>query len=330
MAVLGFLSFLYRQIFTTLPVPTGSYAGQTVVVTGSNIGLGKEAARHFARLGASTIILAVRNLRKGKDAKAEIEKDTNCGPNVLQVWEVDMASYASVKAFAARITTDLPRIDIFIENAGKATGIYTKAEDNESSITINVISTFLLAALVLPKLKESAEKYGIRPVLTIVASAVHATAKFTERNAPEEKIFDMLSDEAVFEKNKVDRYPVSKLLEVLAVQAIGERYPADSYAVTINCTSPGLCRSGLARELSDDSFHIQRSPIARSTEHGSRALVHAGSQGPESHGKYLSDCVISPTRGLAAGKGSKELRDRVWRELTQKLESIQPGVTRGF
>jgi len=238
----SFPKFIYQQLTITLPVPSASYAGKTVIITGSNTGLGKEAARHFARLGASTLILAVRSVDKGNAAKADIEASTKVGPDVIQVWELDLGKYDSVKAFAARVN-ELPRVDILIENAGIATGKYTKFDGGESTITVNVFSTFLLAALVLPKLKETAEKFGVRPTLTIVASEVHAWAKFPERKAPAGKIFDALNDESKWDKAKEDRYLVSKLLEVLAVQAIGELCPADKYPVTINCVNPGLCHS---------------------------------------------------------------------------------------
>ena len=237
------LKFFYDQLFLTLPTPTSSYAGQTVIVTGSNIGLGKEATRHFARLGASTVILAVRSLEKGHEAKADIESSTGRKPGVVQVWELDMASYASVKAFARRVADELPRVDIVIENAGKATGKFENAEGNESTITVNVVSTFLLAALLLPKLRRVADKYCIRPTLTIVTSEVHAWAAFKEREAPEGKIFNLLSDEDSWEKYKPDRYLVSKLLEVLAIQALADRNSGATSPVTLNCVNPGFCHS---------------------------------------------------------------------------------------
>lgn len=237
------LRFLYNQIFITLPTPTGSYTGQTVIITGANTGLGKEAARHFAHLGASTVILAVRTLSKGEAAKSDIEATTKCDPNVIQVWSLDMCSYDSVRDFAARVERDLPRVDIMIENAGITTYTFRRAEDGESMITTNVVSTFLLASLVLPKLRETAQKFNIRPTLTIVTSETHAWAKFEEQKAPEGELFEMLSDESIWEKRKGDRYLTSKLLEVLAVQRIGELYPRDSYPVTINCVNPGFCHS---------------------------------------------------------------------------------------
>lgn len=67
--------------------------------------------------------------------------------------------------------------------------------------------------------------------------------------------------------------------------------------------------------------------LCRSTEVGSRTLVYGASAGPESHGQYLPDCVITPTRGLSKGEEGAKLQARVWEELKAKLEAIRPGVT---
>jgi NAD(P)-dependent dehydrogenase (short-subunit alcohol dehydrogenase family) len=234
-------SFLQSQLFVSLPKPTASFAGKTVIVTGSNVGLGKEAARHYAGLGASTVILAVRNVEKGEAAKLDIDQSTGCGPDVVKVWHLDLASYQSVKDFAARATKELSRIDVLLENAAISTWTFTMAEDNESSITVNVVSTFLLALLMIPKLKETAQKFNIRPVLTIVSSEAHIFANWVEKTAPEGELFKTMNDKKT--ASMVNRYPVSKLLEVFVVREIAERTPAESYPITLNCLNPGLCKS---------------------------------------------------------------------------------------
>lgn len=321
------MGFIYTQLFYRPPYPTGSYAGQTVVVTGSNTGLGKEAARHYARLGASTLILAVRDLDKGNAAKHDIESTTNCGKNVIQVWKLDMASYASVQKFAARLDAELDRVDVFIANAGVARFKYSTAEDNETTITVNVVSTFLLAALVVPKLKATAAKYHVRPHLTITSSGAHNHTTFPQKSAPDGEIFTTLSDKATAEKYWDGQYPVSKLLEVFAVRTIAEKHPAPEYPITVNCVNPGLCHSELARDHPTWAFWLFKLLIARSTEVGSRTLVDAAAQGPETHGKYLSECAIAEPSPVVTGEGGKEVQDRVWAELAKKLEAIKPGVT---
>jgi retinol dehydrogenase-12 len=90
----------------------------------------------------------------------------------VKVWQLDLGSSASVIAFAERCEKELDRLDIVLENAGISTSKFELVEDNESTITVNVISTFLLAHLLVPKLKETARKYNIRPVIAIMASGV--------------------------------------------------------------------------------------------------------------------------------------------------------------
>ena len=66
---------------------------------------------------------------------------------------------------------------------------------------------------------------------------------------------------------------------------------------------------------------------ARTSEVGSRTLIHGASAGADSHGQYVPDTKITPTKGLTAGKAGAELQSRIWTELKEILEKIQPGVT---
>lgn len=67
--------------------------------------------------------------------------------------------------------------------------------------------------------------------------------------------------------------------------------------------------------------------LARSTEVGSRTLVHAATQGAETHGQYLSDCKVAPpSEYVLSAEGYKD-QNRVWEELCAKLEAVKPGIT---
>lgn len=184
------MGFLYSQFFTTLPYPTRSFSGQTIIVTGSNVGLGLEAARHFTRLGAAKVILAVRSLSKGEAAKQSIEETTD-RKDVVEVWHLDLGNYESVKEFSKK-AQGLDRIDALVENAGVASTSWSVMEENETTITINVVSTFLLGLLMLPKLRESGQRFNITPHLSITCSEVHAWTSFKQRTST--NIFDALND----------------------------------------------------------------------------------------------------------------------------------------
>ena len=188
--VIATMSFIISQLFTRLPYPKHSFSGQTVIVTGSNTGLGLEAARHFTRLDAGKVILAVRTQSKGEAAKESIEKSTN-RKGVVEVWYLDLGSYESVKEFANK-AEKLDRLDILVENAGIARRYWSVLEDNEATITTNVVSTFLLGILLLPKMRETGQKFNIAPHLSITCSEVHSWSPFKERNS--ESIFGTLND----------------------------------------------------------------------------------------------------------------------------------------
>lgn len=66
---------------------------------------------------------------------------------------------------------------------------------------------------------------------------------------------------------------------------------------------------------------------ARTTEEGSRTLVHAAQAGPQSHGEFLMDCKVSAPSKFVLSADGKKAEERVWKELSGKLEKIQPGVT---
>lgn len=321
-----FLTLLHSQYFKTPPYPENSFEGKTVIVTGSNIGLGLEAARHITRLGAEKVILAVRSVEKGEQAKKSIEESTK-RTGVVEVWQLDLASYESVKSFSERALS-LPRLDVLLENAGIATSKYNLAEENEATITTNVVSTFLLALLLLPKLKETAKLHNTKPHLVIVSSEVHFLTNLPERR--QSSIFDALNDKQ--KARMTDRYNVSKLLEVFAVRQIVAEYCPDisKYPVVINLINPGFCHSGLMRETGSWQFIIKWIMNARTTEVGGRTLVDAACKGPDSHGKYLSDCEIhDPAPFVMSAEGSKTQK-RVWKELSEKLEHIQPGILEGI
>lgn len=117
-----------------------------------------------------------------------------------------MNSYDSIRAFDARVQK-LYRLDGVLENAGIMSKYFKIVAGYEAVITTNVISTFLLALLLLPKLRETKERFGTRPVLSIVASDLHFIAKFPERDADD--IFAALNNQK--SELGVERYGTLKL-----------------------------------------------------------------------------------------------------------------------
>ncbi|RYP10953.1 hypothetical protein DL765_007956 [Monosporascus sp. GIB2] len=316
------MSWYYSQLFIKPPYPTKSFEGQVVLVTGSNVGLGFEAARHFARLKAARVILAVRNFKAGEAAKQAIETSTK-RPGCCEVWHLDLASFASIKEFGERAAT-LPRLDIVVENAAVANPeTFMTAEGHERHVTVNVISTFLLGFLLLPTLQTTAKTFPkSTPHLTFVTSEMHKMTEFPERHADD--LFEALDNEQT--TNMAERYSTSKLLEVLLVRELASRLVGTG--VVVNMVNPGLCHSQLARDYGW-GFWLFKLMFARTTEVGSRTLVAGASADASSHGTYMSDGVVAEDRlsdFVKSDEGASTQR-KLWTQLRGHLESIAPGCT---
>jgi len=287
-----------------------------------------EAARHITRLGAAKVILGVRSVSKGETAKKSIEESTKTN-GVVEVWQLDLSSYASVEEFAAR-ANKLARLDVLLCNAGIATQEWNLAEGNEATITVNVVSTYLLALLCLPRLKETAQQNNKQTYSVIVSSEVHFMTKLPYlRKDPNASIFDVLNDKNA--NIMGDRYNASKLLEVFSSrQMVADYCPSKEYPVITNFLTPGLCHSELMREAAFLGRIVKFILGARTTEVGSRTLVHATQAGPESHGQYLSDCTVTAPSPFVTSKEGKDLQAKVWKDLSEKLEGIHPGIFNNF
>ncbi|ATZ45365.1 hypothetical protein BCIN_01g01610 [Botrytis cinerea B05.10] len=325
-----FTSFLYSQLFVTLPIPTHDFTNQTIIITGSNTGLGLEAARHVSRLNAHLLILAVRSQSKGQDAKTSILASTGRPESSIEVWSLDMQSPSSIQDFCSK-ANKLPRIDAVLANAGIMTKYFKLVEGHESTVMTNVIGTFQLVFGLLPKLKESAKEFDIQPRVSIVASDLHFIAKFKE--AKEKEIFKALNDEKTSELD-LERYATTKLLQVFGVRELAQKLTRDSDSVSpsviANCMTPGACKSDFHRE--DQGFDkfkkwLLSALLARSTEAGSRTLVAGIAAGEESHGEYMADCLVAETGPLVRGPEGMKLQKKVWDQLMTELEKIQPGVS---
>jgi NAD(P)-dependent dehydrogenase (short-subunit alcohol dehydrogenase family) len=165
---------IFAEQYVKLPVliDRDTCSGKTYIVTGANSGIGLETARHLVRGLASRVILAVRNTEAGGKAKAEIERTTG-RKDIAEVWQLDLASYASVMDFASRAKKELDRVDGLVQNAGVMLDKWTVSEGGmETCMTVNVVSTMFLGVLLMPVLMESAKRHNINPRIVFLVSGL--------------------------------------------------------------------------------------------------------------------------------------------------------------
>lgn len=290
----------YQNLPATTPYPATQLHSQTVIVTGSNTGLGLEAARHIARLNCGHLILAVRSVSCGEAARESILASTKRAPDTVSVWELDQTSFKSVRMFMERAAA-LPRLDAVVLSAGVATRTWERTKDGwERTLQVNVLSTALLALRLLPTLVASGRVHTDAPTprLVVVSSEVHFWTDLgaTVRNAPSS--LAVLNDEVYFRRPGIaeERYSVSKVLDVFLTRELAELVLREAPGkVVVNTVNPGLCHSELGRDNELGwGFWAMKAVFARTTEKGSRTLVDAATRGVDSHGQYLSNSSVQP------------------------------------
>ncbi|KAJ9302074.1 hypothetical protein DTO271G3_940 [Paecilomyces variotii] len=320
MVMLRLTAEQYRKL--PILVDEKTCIGRTYIITGGNSGLGLETARHLVAASAESVVLAVRNLKAGEVAKNDIEKTADrkgvvqtCRPTPLQ-------------SFVKKITDEFDRIDGFICNAGLMIDAWSQCEGMETSLFVNVISTVFLGVLMMPKLKECANKFNIKPTLVFIVSVLGYTAKGEMDKSRNGVIFDGLNDQKRADMDA--RYALTNLVEECAVRQFAALCPVERTGVIIAMVAPGLCSTGLgrdARTFTKIMHEAVRAMMARTAEEGSRTILHGLLVGEEGHGKLLSGCKIKefwvPT-WLTNEEGQK-LQKGIWDELVFRLESVQPG-----
>ncbi|GAA1945186.1 SDR family oxidoreductase [Kitasatospora viridis] len=127
-------------------------SGRLAVVTGATSGIGYHTARRLALAGAE-VVLAVRNTAKGESAAARIRSNSpDAGP--VSVAELDLASLASVKAFAEALLERGTPVDALVNNAGvmAVPGHRTTEDGFELQFGTNYLGHFALTGRLLPLL----------------------------------------------------------------------------------------------------------------------------------------------------------------------------------
>ncbi|KAH7310884.1 hypothetical protein B0I35DRAFT_439841 [Stachybotrys elegans] len=316
------MSGLFRALIaqlSPLPYPTSDCTGKTVIVTGANTGLGLEAARHFVRLNAKKVILGCRDVGRGNAAKANIEASAERDGPVIEVWPLDLECFDSLEEFCER-ANKLEQLHIVVQNAGIQTTDKRLVHGFESQIMVNVISTFLMALMLLPALQRSGTPENPSH-MSIVGSNAH---KFATVNAErEQSILRSCPGMSL-------QYAYSKLLILLAARELAESLGDTNgqHAVVLNVMEPGLCRSDLFRNARFPvswMMAVALPLLGRTSEIGSRCLVHASTAGQESHGRYLEDCGFGHEAGFVSTDKGRMAQEKVFKELLAIAESRSLG-----
>ncbi len=215
--------------WTAADVPDQS--GRVAVITGSNTGIGYEAAAVLAERGAH-VVLAVRNLDKGKDAAARTAAQS---PNAdVTLRELDLTSLDSIRNASNDLRAAYPRIDLLINNAGvMMTPRGTTKDGFELQFGTNHLGHFALTGQVLEN------------VLPVVGSRVVTISSQGHRG---DRIrFDDLQWERGY--NRTFAYAQSKLANLLFTYELARRLAAKGVPTIAVAAHPGSANTELTRDL---------------------------------------------------------------------------------
>ena len=123
---------------------TFDLTGKTALVTGAKRGIGRGMAEALAEAGADVIGVSA-TLADGSDVQQTVE----AMGRKFTPYACDFADRRAVKAFAAQVLSDHPRIDILINNAG--TILRTPAADHPDDMWDTVIEVNLNAQFILTR-----------------------------------------------------------------------------------------------------------------------------------------------------------------------------------
>ena len=184
------------------------FKGQTVLITGAAVGIGRAAAMKFAQKGAKVVLVDV-NQDKLEITKKELLEYSD---DVL-AFICDVSDINSVNQVVEQVFEVFGKVDILINNAAiwREWGIFEEApiEQWNRYFDINVMGTVYFTRAVIGRMKEN--KFG--------------------------RIINIASVAGVYGKAKMVEYSATKGAVIAMSKALAKEVA--SYGITVNSIYPG-------------------------------------------------------------------------------------------
>lgn len=288
-------------------------SGKLYVITGANSGLGLVTARELAKKGAR-VVLACRSVDKAESAASSIRE---AGGKDVEVEKLDLASLASVRAFAERFRASKRALDGLVNNAGLMALPRTLTEDGfEMQLGTNHLGHFALTALLFPAIVEAKTARIVN-----VSSLVHKRGKMA---------FDDLMGERRYDKWAA--YAQSKLANLLFTRELAKRLATKHPSILATAAHPGYSATDLQRKgpeaegsaIAGAIMKFGNALFAQSAERGALATLRALGDPTAKSGEYFGpggpfEIVGAPIAvdTSAAAKSDADAR-RLW-DLSEEL-----------
>jgi len=289
-------------------------SGRTFVVTGANSGLGYVTTQELARHGGH-VIMAVRNEEKGRKALGRLRAEQ---PDAsLELRHLDLSDLDSVRAFAASVTADVPRIDVLVNNAGimMCPRSLTK-QGFESQFATNHLGHFALTGLLLATLKA-----GLDARVVTVSSTQHKRGSIH---------FDDLNGEQHYAR--VAFYAQSKFANVLFGLEFDRRLRSSGVPVKSVLAHPGYSATNLQSTgptgLMNFGLKFSNWLVAQDARIGALDQLYAATDPTVEGGQFIGPDGRAEAKGyptlvqpVEAAKDPQTAR-RLW-SLSEELTGVQ-------
>jgi NAD(P)-dependent dehydrogenase (short-subunit alcohol dehydrogenase family) len=291
--------------------------GKTAVVTGANSGLGYETTRALARKGVH-IVLAVRDPSKGSQAVKRLQVELPGAS--LDVIQLDLASLASIRAFAECYMAQYPALDLLINNAGVMAIPYRETADGfEMQFGVNHLGHFALTGLLLPQVLSTA---GARVVT--VSSTYHRRGKLD---------FDRVNGQDSYQR--WEAYSRSKLANLLFAYELQRKLKACGADAISVAAHPGYAATNLqlAGPRMDGArfmkavMSLSNKLFAQSAAMGALPVLFAATDPGVNGGDYIGPGGLMVLRGYPKKMQSSDAsRDRQAAEELWALSEELTGI----
>lgn len=290
--------------------------GKTAIITGANSGLGLETAKTFVRLGAR-VILAVRDLEKGKAAEQEIREESPKAP--IEVMKLDLSDLESVRAFAEGFISRFDSLDLLINNAGVMTPPYAKTKDGfELQFGSNHLGHFALTGLLLPLL------------LRTENSRVVTLSSLAHRNSAID--FDNLGGSKGYKAMKF--YGQSKLANLMFATELDKRLKQHGLSTVSVACHPGISSTNLFKIGGREMPRIFKGLMNRYLQPatmGALPTVYAATDPGITGGEYIGPDGKGQRKGYPTlEKPDPAVNDEATREKLWDVSEKLTGVTFDF
>lgn len=278
-----------------------SLVGKVILITGGNLGLGKQTALDLAKHNPSELWIAARSADTGNAAVEEIKK---AAPEVqVHFLRLDLSSFESVKEAARSFLSSVSRLDLFYMNAGIMGGPHVMTEDGyERQFGTNHMGHALLFKLLKPLMLKTASMPGADVRTVTLSSAGHRFGK-------KKLIFESMKGNAE-DLSPTDKYCHSKLANLVYARAMAKYIPQiTSVSVYPGDIQTGLFSSNGGSWLITFLRTVVLPLTSVSVEEGAKNQLWAGTAKYVKNGEYYEPIGV-------AGKGSRQAYND---ELARKL-----------